>query len=124
MLIFDESAKYLKNFLSKRARSSAILADYAKHRLILTGTLIGSKPENLWPQFRVLDGGETFGINPYAFRNKFFYKKKFGRFNKYFVKKALIPAINAAIYKKCIRFTKEDCLPDLPERRNQTLSGS
>lgn len=40
-----------------------------------TGTLFGRKPEVIWPQFYLVDRGETFGTNRALFRASFFKPK-------------------------------------------------
>uniref|UniRef100_A0A6H1ZS03 Putative SNF2-related protein n=1 Tax=viral metagenome TaxID=1070528 RepID=A0A6H1ZS03_9ZZZZ len=121
MIIFDESARYLKNYASQRSVASIVLADYAKYKLILTGTIVANRPLDLWTQFRVLDGGKTFYTNPYMFKNKFFDKTDYGMFKKYTLKKQYISFFRSAIYKSCIRYTKKEVAPFLPEKIYHTI---
>lgn len=74
LIICDESHK-LKNHSSKRAKRVQTLADQAAYRYLLTGTPITNSPMDLFSQFRILDGGETFGRNFMVFRNKYFWDK-------------------------------------------------
>jgi len=108
MLIFDESSRYLKSHTSDRMICSAMLADHAMYRLILTGTPT-SNTMDIWPQFRVLDLGYSFGTNFYKFRNTFFKKVDRGRYVKYTIKKDRIPIISKLMNEAGIRITKREC---------------
>jgi SNF2 family DNA or RNA helicase len=121
MIIFDESARYIKNWNAQRTKASIYIADRALHKLILTGTLIADKPLDLWSQFRVLDGGATFGTNQYRWRSHFFNKIDKGRYNVFKVRQKYISTFNVKIYNTCVRFDIEDVLDDLPERIFKTI---
>jgi SNF2 family DNA or RNA helicase len=116
MVVFDESARYLKSPGSERTTASIVLADKAEHKLILTGTPIANKPLEIWPQFRALDGGKTFGNNFYRFRNYFFYSERNDPFHRFYLKKNLAKQLTNGIYSICIRKQKEEILPELPEK--------
>jgi len=127
MIIADESSRYIKNLVSsqrnedgifklvKRTHSAILLGDLAKFKLILTGTLITSKPLDIWSQFKFLDGGLTFGINYYSWRNTFFNKVNYPGYTKWEIKREMIPLLHRMIYSICIRFEKSDVMKDLPE---------
>ena len=119
MIIFDESARYLKNPDSQRTIAATQLADQATYKIILTGTLIGGKPLNLWPQFRVLDGGYTFGTNFFAFRHKYFDRKQYGNYSTWTLPEHNYTYFQKMIYQCCIRFEKNE--EDYPERTYQTI---
>lgn len=109
-LIFDESSKYLKTHDTNTTRASVLLADQAKYKLLLTGTLIGNKPLELFPQFRILTNGQIFGNNFYEFRTKYFYKSGY----HWKLKPKAVYTFRKVIYSYCIRKTREECLPELP----------
>ena len=109
-IIFDESSRYMKSHDSDRSRSCILLSDFAKNKFLLTGTLISNKPTDLYTQFRVMRGVGVFGENFYRFRNGFFKKDKY----TWTLRHDKIKALNAIIYKYCIRKTIDECLPDLP----------
>lgn len=121
MVIFDESARYIKNWRAKRTQASIQVADNALFKLLLTGTLISDKPMDLWSQFRALDGGLTFGTNPWQWRNRCFKRITRGRYNEYKLKPKYIPIFNNKIYQTCIRYDIEDVIDDLPERIYKTI---
>ena len=116
MLIFDESARYIKNPSALRTKASITISDKVKSNLILTGTPIANKPLDIWSQFRIMDGGETFGKSFYTFRRYYFYKIKFKKFTKYTLRKKSYKPITDGIYNTCIVFNKQDVLPDLPAK--------
>lgn len=74
ILICDESSR-LKNPSAKRTKQAIKLADKAKYRYILSGTPILGSQLDIFSQFRILDGGKTFGKNYFLFRAKYFYDK-------------------------------------------------
>ena len=117
MLIADESHK-LKSPKSKRTKAAISLADVSKYKLLLTGTPILNTGMDIWSQFRILDGGQTFDKNFYAFRAKWFVDKNAGMpRQQYFPKWVPIPGMeesfNKKIYQKASRVLKKDCL-ELP----------
>ena len=62
-----------KNPSAKRTKALIAFRDLqVKHCLVLTGTPILNSAEDVWAQFRILDGGETFGKDFLAFRNEYF----------------------------------------------------
>lgn len=118
VVVFDESHR-LKNHKAKRFKTALKLADPAKHRYILTGTPVLNDGRDLWAQFRVLDGGKTFGTNPYAFQARYFIDKNAGMRGshaaaKYFPKWVPIEGseeeLNRLLYRKSTRVLKRDCL--------------
>jgi len=115
MLIFDESSLFLRRGDTQRTRASIALADQGQFKLILTATLIGNNPLSVWSQFRVLDGGKSFGNIFWIFRNYFFRRVGIGNWVKYKIKNDRVPVFQKRIFDICIRKTKEECL-DLPKQ--------
>ena len=66
-LVLDESAR-IKNPGTKTAQALYTLAPLAAKRIIVTGTPVANKPEDLWGQFFFLDGGRLLGDDFKAFR--------------------------------------------------------
>lgn len=118
IVVCDESQR-CKDFKSKRAQAVAVLSDKAKHRYILTGTPILNTSMDIFMQYRILDGGWTFGKNFYAFRAMYFedvnagFASKPGYFPKFMPKPHTYNELSQRIYQKGLRATKEECL-DLP----------
>jgi len=115
MIIFDESGKYLKHPTSRISKCAMYLSDYAKYKLILTGTLIGNHPLNLWVQFYCLNGGRSFGSSYPWFENKFFYKSSRNNITRLYLKQQYVKEFREVIQKNCIRYEREDVLPELPK---------
>jgi SNF2 family DNA or RNA helicase len=126
-VVYDESHK-LKNIKSVRTKQSIELSAVAKYRYILSGSPVLNSPLDLFAQFLVLDGGETFGKNFFAFRGRYFYDKNSGMpKQRYFPNWQILPGaaddINEKIYRKAMRVEKKDCL-DLPPYVTKTIKVS
>lgn len=118
VLICDEAHR-LRNKDSKRARRVCEIADWATSRYLLTGSPILNSAMDVFYPFRILDKGETFGTNFYAFRAKYFVDENSrwaGRdnyFPKFIPNTNTYEELNKKIYSKAHRVLKKDCL-DLP----------
>lgn len=119
VLVCDESQR-CKNYKGVRAKNVAHLADFARHRYILTGTPILNSIQDIFMQYRILDCGETFGKNFFAFRSKYFEDKnaafahKQSYFPRYVPRPYTFDELQQKIYAKGLRALKSECL-DLPE---------
>lgn len=109
MILFDESARYLKSHTSKRTNAAIEIADITRYKYLLTGRLL-NKPKDIWPQFRVLDWGRSFSKNFYKFRSKYFEKKSNINWG---LKAGAEKTLNKIIFEQCIQIKKEEC-HDLP----------
>lgn len=123
-LVLDESHK-CKDPKSKRTKLATELADKAVFKYILSGTPILNTPMDIFSQFRILDGGKSFGKNFWAFRAEYFYDKNAGMpKDKYFpdwrIRPGSLERINDKIFQRGMRITKEECL-DLPPLVKQEL---
>lgn len=133
ILICDESQR-LKNPKSKRAKKVAALAGFEvvqkldaprpvkrrkiQHAYLLSGTPVLNSAMDIFQQFLVLDGGDTFGDNFFVFKNQYFEDKNAGmpshiHFPKYEARRETYTTLNHLIYKKAMRVVKSECL-DLP----------
>lgn len=117
ILIVDESHK-CKDIKAKRTKAVIELADSAKHRYILTGTPVLNSPLDLFSQFRILDGGETFGRNFFVFRAQYFYDKNAAMprdryFPNWQIRPGALDEITQKICTKSMSIKKSECL-DLP----------
>jgi SNF2 family DNA or RNA helicase len=119
IMVCDESQR-LKNPQSKRARAVMDIAETANGgRFILTGTPILQSPMDLFMQFRILDDGQTFGKNWYAFRNAWFHDENSRRkgtqsyFPKWVPRPEMDAQLTTLVRKKAMRVLAKDCL-DLP----------
>lgn len=127
ILVCDESHR-LKSHESKRAKTVVRISDLCKHRYILTGTPILNSAMDVYNQYRILDGGETFSLpdpnlgrrpmNFFEFRGIYFEDENRNmpanvRFPKWIPRPETYEQLNQKIYRKAIRVLKKDCL-DLP----------
>lgn len=124
ILICDESQK-LKNHQAKRTKAIIRLADLARHNYLLSGTPVLNTQLDLFSQFRVLDRGETFGRNYYAYRLTYFWDKNAGMpkqnyFPNWVPKPNATDDLKEKIQSKTIMVRKKDCL-DLPPLIRQKI---
>lgn len=118
ILVCDE-AHLLKSYKSKRARNIAALAKMCEHRYLLTGTPILNSAMDLFMPYLILDGGETFGQNFFAFRNLYFedanarWAGKPNYFPKWQPRASTFELLGKKISKTMIQVNKHDVL-DLP----------
>lgn len=134
-LIFDESHR-LKDSRAKRSILAALLAERANYRLILTGSPVLNSPADLYQQFKILDGGETFSYHDYrtnkleplsfkGFMNTYFVDQNLGmarhkHFPKWELRPGAMEEISTKIAKKSMRITRAECL-SLPPNEEITL---
>jgi len=121
MVVWDEST-YLKNHQSKRSQANYIIGKDVDFKLLLSGTPYTESLTDLYSQFKVLDGGATFGSNYYKFFRYYYvpvlrYQPGLTMFrNSYWkIKAGAHDEIKKKLIGRAIRFVKEDCL-DLPGR--------
>jgi len=123
-IVFDESHR-VKDMKSKRTKRAIALADVATYKYILTGTPILNSLMDIFSQFRILDGGGSFGKNFFSFRGRYFYDKNAGMArDKYFPdwipRKGAAEDINKKVGAISMHITKDECL-DLPPLVRKTI---
>lgn len=74
-IVLDESQK-IKNPDAKITKAILSLKDLSTKKIIITGTPIANKPQDIWSQFYFLDGGQTMGSDFNKFRKKYNLKLK------------------------------------------------
>ena len=109
----------------KRTKTGEWVHYPIRYRYILSGSPILNSPLDLFSQYLILDGGETFGQNQYVFRAEYFYDKNAGMpKHKYFpdwrIREGALERINAKIQATSMRVEKKDCM-DLPDLVRQTV---
>jgi SNF2 family DNA or RNA helicase len=112
----DESHK-LANHQSLWFKLLRRLTEDADFVYATTGTLFGRDLEDIWPQFYLVDRGETFGENLGLFRASFFTAKQnpWGRGEKYEYDKRQDKELNRMLQHRSLRYD-EDEVTDLPTR--------
>lgn len=120
-IILDESHR-CKDYKTRRSKLAYELCNpkgLAKpHTYLLSGSPVLNSPLDLFHQFKIMDNGETFGDNFFAFRARYFYDKNAGMPSfKHFPDWRLLPRaldqINQKMQRCAMRVEKKDCL-DLP----------
>ena len=103
---------------------------------LLSGSPILNTPMDIFQQYKILDGGKSFGNNYFAFRGKYFRDKNermpMGRHFPNWAPKTLahdgfdaMKDINTKIYDVGTRVEKKDCLdlpPEVPVTINVTMA--
>jgi hypothetical protein len=133
-IAFDESHK-LKSPSALRSKAADVLAN-PLHKLqplkyLLTGTPTLNTAMDLFQQFLILDNGETFGKNFWAFRARYFCDRNAGMSKQsYFPRwEIMVPSkdgvdsmgeIKELMGRKSMRVLKSDCL-DLPPEISVTI---
>lgn len=118
VLIVDESQKF-KSRDADRTKAATKIADRATFKLLLSGTPLTNRAEDLWAQFRLFGSGKYFPENYYAFMNSYFFDENARWKNRphYFPKWSLNPAkadaFTDAIASVMMTVKKEDAL-ELP----------
>jgi SNF2 family DNA or RNA helicase len=116
MLIMDEihRAKSIQSLTYRMLRAISAHCEYA---IGLTGTPFGRDLQDLWPQFYLIDFGETLGETFGIYREAFFNKKAgfWGGFD-YKFKKRLFPKLQATIKNCSIRYNVDE-FADMPARK-------
>lgn len=110
-IVLDESHK-IKNPSSKTAMALFEIRDMVQKKIIITGSPLANRPEDLWSQFYFLDGGLTLGSDFNNFRKEFYvdYKntEKLEEYNQSLL------SLRKKIGSVSIRRTKE--VLELPEK--------
>lgn len=125
ILVCDE-AHFVKNHKAKRSKKVAKLADQAAHTYNLTGTPILNNITDIFMQYRILDGGQTFGKDFFVFQRKYMvdkndaWKGRSGYFPDWQPRQEKFEELQEKIYAKAIRVTKAECL-DLPPLIKKTV---
>lgn len=127
-IVFDECHR-LANYKAKRSKLACALASPkgSPRPLVymLSGTPVMNSMLDIFHQYKILDGGETFGDNFFAFRAKYFRDK-----NAYMNRQNYFPnwvplqgadiEISKLMARNSMRVKKEACL-DLPPLVDQVI---
>lgn len=125
-LILDESHR-CKDSSSKRTKRAIALSDICYNRYLLSGTPILNSPMDVFSQWRILDGGKTFGKNKFIFRATYFVDQNLGfkhqawYFPNFKVRDGATNEINQKIAPSSMRVTKAEAL-NLPPLIKQTIN--
>lgn len=117
VLVCDESQK-LKTYNSARTKAVTTLADKCPYKYLLSGSPITNSPMDIFSQYRILDGGKSFGDNFFVFRQTWFYDANASmpsqkHFPDWKPRPGLYKNFNDIIYRQASKAVKSECL-DLP----------
>ncbi len=92
------------------------LTQTSRHTFGITGTMFGKKVEQVWPQFYLVDRGDTFGETRGLFRAAFFDSKpnQFGRGVKYAYRRQMDEKLHAMMQNRSLRYEDHE-VNDLPK---------
>lgn len=117
LIIADEGHK-IKEGRSRQSKVMHALGDRASYKLLLTGTLIANKEQDVFSEYRFINSS-IFGTSFYRFRNTYFDMVGFGghvpRFRQWMMDDFL-----KKIHSIAYRVTKAECL-DLPEITEEVI---
>tara|TARA_Y100000310_G_C20692351_1_gene823160 strand:+ start:1509 stop:2957 length:1449 start_codon:yes stop_codon:yes gene_type:complete len=111
-IVLDESHK-IKDPLSKITKSLIRLREYSKKNIIITGTPVANKPEDLWTQFYFLDKGKLLKKDFKEFKKEYGIDIGMGK-NKINHEKLI--ELQKIIINFSIRRTKKVASPDLLDK--------
>lgn len=114
MWICDE-ATFLRNHEAGTWRALNKVFKFAKYRYFLTGTPYGGDPEELWPQFRLMDGGVTLGKTLGLFRAAFCTAEEvpFSPYPRWTFKRRMTRKLRKMVKSRSLRY-KDSEMTDLP----------
>lgn len=120
-VIIADEAHRIKNPEAVRAKRVVKLSDRKSvaYKYALTGTPILNSAMDIFNIFRFLDGGATFGVNFWSFRQTWFEDENArwagnqGYFPKWAPRPEAYEQFSDMIYRKALRAKKSECL-DLP----------
>lgn len=125
VLVADESHR-LKSMQARRTKLVIALAQAGiTYKYLLSGTPVLNSPMDLFSQYLVMDGGESFGKNFYAFRAKYFYDANaympaHVKFPEWKLQPKAVEQMNEIVNRSSMRILKSECL-DLPPLVRQTV---
>lgn len=111
LIIADEGHK-LKEARTAQSKCVHQLGDKARYKLLLTGTLITNREQDVFSQYRFLNP-QIFGASFYRFRNNYFDMGGYGNHTPIF-RKHLTDDFLRRLHSIAFRVTKAECL-DLPD---------
>jgi len=110
-IICDES-QLIKSHSSSRSKAAHSVSKSAKHKMILTGTMITKNPLDVFGQYRFLND-KIFGTRWTDFR--FTFARYGGYLGKQIIGWQNLNKLAEGVHQIAVRMRKEECL-DLPEK--------
>jgi len=123
VIVYDES-HYIKSKAAARSKAAKTLSETVAHKILLTGTPVLNRPEELWNQLQIID--------PFGYPDKRFFQwhkryadakqLHFGRKTVWdFSGASNLDELAQSLKTIMIRRTKDQVLPELPAKRRSTV---
>lgn len=112
LVIFDE-ASFMKSD-SQRTKAFLKIRDKAYRIIMLSGTPVGNSIQNLFFQYKCLDGGATLGTTVGGFREKYMVNRGFN-FPNWQPRADKMAELKSRIKSKMLVMRAKDYLPQLPK---------
>jgi hypothetical protein len=124
MLVLDECTA-VKNHTAATTKVLSKVAASVRFVYGLTGTSFDKDPQDLWSQFKLVDGGYALGQTLGLFRHVFFtaVRDYWSRGNKYKLKTKMEPTLRRRMAHSSIRFTEAECQSLPPVQGGITSDG-
>lgn len=119
ILIMDES-HIIKNNKAARAKAAASLATEVPHKILLTGTPVLNRPSELWNQLCIISPGKHNSKTFFSWHKRYTAAHQ-NHFGWDFSGASHLDELVGSLQSIMIRRTKADVLPDLPDKRRQTI---
>ena len=119
VMIADESHA-VKNKKAARSKAAKELAEVVPHKILLTGTPVLNRPAELWHQLQIIDPGQYPDKRFFQWHKRYTDATK-NRFGWDFSGASNLDELAASLKSIMIRRTKDQVLPELPEKRRQTI---
>jgi SNF2 family DNA or RNA helicase len=120
MVIFDEIHN-IGNHQSLWWRLCDVLSGLADYAYGLSGTPFGKNPDPLWPEFKVIDRGETLGKTLGLYRTAFYTPKEdYFAGIKWTFRKKMTKTLHRVIQHRSIRYDEEELI-DYPKEIRYTI---
>ncbi|MEA3458701.1 MAG: DEAD/DEAH box helicase, partial [Candidatus Thermoplasmatota archaeon] len=123
VIIYDESHS-LKNKKAARSKAAKELADTVPHKILLTGTPVLNRPEELWHQLQIIDPDSYPDKRFFQWHKRYADAKQlhFGRKTVWdFSGASNLEELAASLKTIMIRRTKDQVLKELPAKRRSTV---
>ena len=119
VIIFDES-HYVKNQKAARSIAAKNIGSKVPHRILLTGTPMLNRPNELWNQLQILDPTTYTDKNFFRWHLKYTDATK-GEYGWDFSGASNLDELSENLKHIMIRRTKDQVLPELPDKRQSSI---
>lgn len=118
--IVTHNCSFLKSTRTITFKICNLLSKFIPYRYGLSGRPIGRQPLDLWPEFYVIDHGDSLGRNAELFKQAFFKPKQTPFAVLWEFKKELKDDLYRVLKNRSIRYAASECL-DLPKATSEVI---